>query len=65
MNLEETPPTKASVEMTYNVFNGETGAKLNTEPLTEDAARQFARKLQESDAGLPLTIRSNRTFLME
>ena len=65
MNLKETPPTKASVEISFNVFNGATGQQLNSEPLTEEAARDFANKLHESDAGAPLIIRSNRAFLME
>jgi hypothetical protein len=59
------PPTKASVEIVFNVFNGATGAKLNAEPLTEEAARALAGQLQESDAGAPLVIRSNRAILME
>ena len=62
---QETPPTKASVEIRFNVFNGATGQKLNAESLTEDEARAFASKLHESDAGAPLVIRSNRAILME
>ena len=65
MKLQETPPPKASTEITFNVFNGSTGQQLNAEPLTEEAARRLANQLHESDAGLPLVIRSNRIFLME
>jgi hypothetical protein len=65
MNEQKTPPTKTSVEMTFNVLNGVTGQKINSEPLTEEGARTLVIKLQESDAGAPLLIRSNRTFLME
>jgi hypothetical protein len=65
MNLEETPPPKLPTEISYNVFNGATGAQLNVEPLTEEAARKLANQLRESDAGLPLVIRSYRAILME
>ena len=65
MELQETPPPKASKEITFNVINGKTGEQLNKEPLNEEAARALANQLHESDAGLPITIRSNRVFLME
>ena len=63
--LQEMPPPKASKEISYNVINGNTGEQLNAEPLTEEAARALANRLHEGDAGLPLTIRSNRIFIME
>jgi hypothetical protein len=65
MNLEETPPKQAPVEIRFNVLNGATGERLNSEPLTEEAARLLASKLHESDAGAPLVIRSERATLME
>jgi hypothetical protein len=64
-NLQETPPPKAAKEVSYNLFNSETNQQLNKEPLTEEAARALANQLHESDAGLPLVIRSNRIFLMD
>ena len=65
MELQETPPPKASKEITFNVVNGKTGEQLNKEPLTEEAAVALTKQLHENDAGLPLIIRSNRVFLME
>jgi len=65
MELQETPPPKASKEITFNIINGKTGEKYNKEPLNEEAARTLAKQLHEGDSGLPLVIRSNRIFLME
>jgi hypothetical protein len=56
---------KLSTELTYNVINGLTGEAINKEPLTEEAAHALSKQLQESNATLPLIIRSNRAILME
>jgi hypothetical protein len=65
MELQETPPPKASKEITFNVINESTGEPINSEPLTEEAARTLAKQLLENDASASVVIRSNRIFLME
>jgi hypothetical protein len=63
MELNETPPKKTPTELTWNVIEGPTGRKINSEPLTEDEAQAMVKQLSESGSG-PLVIRSNRVVLM-
>lgn len=57
--------TPLSTTVTWNVIKGPTGEQLNKEPLTEEEARALASQLMESDASLPLIIRSNPAILQE
>jgi len=64
MQLNETPP-KTPTEITWNVIDGSTGQKINSDPLTESEAHTLSKQLSESGSTGPLIIRSNKAILME